>query len=217
MRGANMFVVYTSTDGSNVTISQRSASGHDMPTEVSPSTLTLRKGSGVQNNTMTANIRCSGYIYWTGGTTDPTNSSSDRIYAYKDDSGLATNDASTSIQQHDGHGSLQLDLTQARGGSSQNPFLDAQTSNNADISGATTTPSSGDRDSNSSLSTSQDKILHIHASLAGIAFVALFPGGAILIRLAKFKAAIWIHAAMQVLAYIVFIVAAVLGIYLSIN
>ncbi|KAK4554555.1 hypothetical protein LTR86_008410 [Recurvomyces mirabilis] len=223
MRGANMFVVYTSADGGNVTISQRSASGHNMPTEVSQSTVTLLEGSGVQGNTMTANIRCTGCTSWSGGTMNPTDSSSNWIYAYKEGSALATNDAATSIQQHDEHGSLQLDLTQARGGSSQNPFLAAQTSNTTNTSGTsgttTTTQSGGGGGgaSSSSSNNSQNTILLVHASLAGIAFVALFPGGAILIHLANFKSAIWIHAAIQALAYIVFIAAAGLGIYLAVN
>ncbi|KAK3678334.1 hypothetical protein LTR78_001631 [Recurvomyces mirabilis] len=226
MRGTNMFVVYTSADGGNVTISQRSASRHNMPTEVSQSTVMVLEGSGVQGNTMTANIRCTGCTSWSGGTMNPTDSASNWIYAYKEGSALATNDAATSIQQHDEHGSLQLDLTQATGGSSQNPFLAAQTSNatnTSGTSGTTTTTQSGGGggggggESSSSSNNSQNIILLVHASLAGIAFVALFPGGAILIRLANLKSVIWIHAAMQALAYIVFVAAAALGIYLAVN
>lgn len=58
MAGSNMFVVYTSADGNNVTISPRSASGHNMPTLNSNTQVELLEGSGVANGVMTANVKC---------------------------------------------------------------------------------------------------------------------------------------------------------------
>jgi hypothetical protein len=54
-----------------------------------------------------------------------------------------------------------------------------------------------------------------HATLAGLAFVIFFPFGAIAIRLASFTGVVWFHAAFQVFAYIVYIIAFGLGISLA--
>lgn len=58
MKGSNMFLVYTSSGGSNVTLSPRSASGEVMPRFNSNAQVTLLEGSGVSNGIMTANIKC---------------------------------------------------------------------------------------------------------------------------------------------------------------
>lgn len=58
MAGSNMFVVYTSADGNNVTLSPRSASGYNMPTLNSDTQVELLEGSGVSNGVMTANVKC---------------------------------------------------------------------------------------------------------------------------------------------------------------
>ena len=58
MSGSNMFVVYTSADGKNVTLSPRSSSGYDMPTLNSDVQVELLEGSGVSNGIMTANVKC---------------------------------------------------------------------------------------------------------------------------------------------------------------
>lgn len=58
MAGSNIFVVYTSADGSNVTLSPRSASSYVMPTFNSAAQVELLEGSGVSNGVMTANVKC---------------------------------------------------------------------------------------------------------------------------------------------------------------
>jgi hypothetical protein len=58
MSGANMFLVYTNAAGTNVTLSPRTASGHNTPTSNSNAQVTLVEGSGVSNGIMTANVRC---------------------------------------------------------------------------------------------------------------------------------------------------------------
>lgn len=58
MSGSNMFLVYTNSDGSNVTLSPRSASGYTTPSLNSNTQVTLLEGSGVSNGVMTANVKC---------------------------------------------------------------------------------------------------------------------------------------------------------------
>jgi len=61
----------------------------------------------------------------------------------------------------------------------------------------------------------QRTMLIAHGVLASLAFVILFPMGSIAIRLASFPGIIWIHAIFQVVAYLIYIVAAGLGLYLA--
>lgn len=58
MSGAQMFVVYTSASGDNVTVSPRLGSGHSTPRFNSDAQVTLLDGSGVSNGQMTANFKC---------------------------------------------------------------------------------------------------------------------------------------------------------------
>jgi hypothetical protein len=54
----------------------------------------------------------------------------------------------------------------------------------------------------------------VHGILAAMAFVILFPVGAMTMRLVPGRAALWLHAITQVVSYIIFIAAVGLGIWL---
>lgn len=54
-----------------------------------------------------------------------------------------------------------------------------------------------------------------HGVLASLAFVIFFPFGAISIRLFSFPGLLWFHAVVQVVAYLLFIAAFGIGIYLA--
>lgn len=58
-------------------------------------------------------------------------------------------------------------------------------------------------------------MLIAHGVLAALAFVILFPAGAIAIRLASFPGVVWFHAVFQVFAYLVYIAAFGLGVYIA--
>lgn len=53
-----MFLVYTSSSGSNVTLSPRTASGYNPPSVNGDADVTLLEGSGVTDGVMTANVKC---------------------------------------------------------------------------------------------------------------------------------------------------------------
>ncbi|EFX00539.1 integral membrane protein [Grosmannia clavigera kw1407] len=62
-----------------------------------------------------------------------------------------------------------------------------------------------------------EKAIHyrtVHGILASLAIVVLMPVGAILMRIIPGRFAIWIHAIAQVLAYLLFVAGAALGLYL---
>jgi hypothetical protein len=61
----------------------------------------------------------------------------------------------------------------------------------------------------------QKRMIVAHGILAALAFVVLFPAGAISIRLCNFPGIIWLHAAFQVFAYIVYLAAFGLGVYIA--
>ncbi|KAK5116384.1 hypothetical protein LTR62_007931 [Meristemomyces frigidus] len=56
-----------------------------------------------------------------------------------------------------------------------------------------------------------------HATLATLSFAFLFPLGGILIRLTSWRGTWWIHALVQGFAYLLYIIAFGLGLYLSLN
>jgi hypothetical protein len=58
MANANMFVVYTSSGGSNVTLSPRTTSSYQAPSHNGDAQVVLLEGSGVSNGVMTANVKC---------------------------------------------------------------------------------------------------------------------------------------------------------------
>jgi hypothetical protein len=61
----------------------------------------------------------------------------------------------------------------------------------------------------------QGMMLIAHGVLASLAFVILFPAGSIAIRLASFPGVVWLHAAFQVFAYLIYIAAFGIGVYLA--
>lgn len=58
------------------------------------------------------------------------------------------------------------------------------------------------------------RLVAVHGGLAAVAFVALFPLGAILMRVVTGRLAWKVHAAVQMLGYLVYIIGAAIGLYL---
>lgn len=233
MAGSNIFVIYTSANGQNVTLSPRLGKGHVEPQHDTAAQVTLLDGSGVSNNVMTANVRCSNCQSWSGGTMDFTASTANWIYGHKSGSSLNTDDVAADISQHDDAEPFEWVLAEAKGGDSVNPFVSSASttaSPSGSPSGSPSQPTGTSRprptDSGSTtLSYSNapfggdyamgDRIITAHGTIAGIAFVTLFPTGGILIRLANFTGLVWVHAAIQLIAYGFYIVAFAMGIYLA--
>lgn len=216
MAGANIFVVYTSADGQNVTVSPRLGTGHVEPQHNSDAQITILEGSGVTNGVMTANVRCSSCNTWSGGSMDFSTSSASWIHAAKSGPAMATDDVAASISYHDSASPFDWDMATAKGGSSVNPFASTTESGSSTPTNTTSntfflgysTPFGGDM----SLG---DRVQRAHGVLAALAFVVFFPIGGILIRIANSTGLIWIHAAIQAFAYAIYIAAFGLGIYLA--
>jgi hypothetical protein len=308
MSGSNMFIMYKSADGNNVTVSPRSSSGHSQPQLDSSADISLLEGSGVDGDTMTANIRCGSCA----GKTDFSASSASWIYATASGSPIQSDSLDESISQHgNDFGSFTWDYSKAKGGSEVNPFLIASSSSDsgsgssaattgsgaatctpapsktlASVSGtsgcptawpteyssswptarptwaadcsiegfgrgsswptdapwrnnekrdlpvcedgassASGTSGSGSSSSNSlsqngrsgAFGSSRETMLLAHGAMASLAFVGLFPIGGILIRVASFTGLVWVHAALQIIAFLVYIAAFGIGIWIAIN
>ncbi|KAH7048254.1 hypothetical protein B0J12DRAFT_711210 [Macrophomina phaseolina] len=123
MSGSQIFVMYTSANGDNVTISPRLGMGYNMPQFITGSHITLLEGSGIFNGQMTVNARCSSCQSWSGGSMEFTASSATWIYASRSGAPLNSDNQSEIIAQHgQSYGSFNWDFRTAKGGSSMNPF-----------------------------------------------------------------------------------------------
>jgi len=118
-----MLIVYAA-DSSNVTVSPRLGTGHVEPQFNSDASIFVLEGTGIgSDGSLVANIRCDTCLSWSGGSMDPTSTSSSWIYAYKSGSAIDSTSSSADISQHDGTGQFNLNLVQGTGGSSSNPFV----------------------------------------------------------------------------------------------
>lgn len=223
MAGSNIFIMYTSADGQNVTVSPRLGVGHVEPEHDSSDTaqITLLEGSGVSNGKMVANVRCSNCNSWNGGTMDFRGSNAQWIYAAKRGSALNSDDLGEELSQHDINDEFTWDFSSAKGGNDVNPFVaaassgtpnGANTSNTPNTSNTTTTTSSS---LGYSVPSNINQIMMAHGILASLAFVILFPVGGMLVRLANFSGFVRVHICIQLLAYAVFLAAFGLGAYMS--
>ena len=166
MQGSNIFIMYQDGQG-NVTVSARPGTGHSEP-EYDSSTasqLTLLSGSGVDGDTMVANVQCADCQSWSGGTLDVASSGTSWIGAWKEGSSLASTSLSQSISYHDASSEFNLDLTQASIDSDSNPFVGT----------AATTPTTGS--SGSMMVRPSQTIIWAHGLGMAIAFAVLYPLG----------------------------------------
>lgn len=230
MSGSNIFVVYTSANGKNVTVSPRLGTGYAEPQHDTNAQIQVLAGSGVSNGVMTANVKCSNCNSWSGGSMDFSGSSASWIYGYKSGSQLKSDDPGASIRQHDQSDSFKWELSKAKGGDDVNPFVSnaaattrasagtgAATATSMSSGGVTTDTGSATfgNSSDGGSASKTDTLITAHGVLASLAFVALFPIGSILIRIASFTGLIWVHAVFQLVAYGIYIVAFGMGVYLA--
>jgi hypothetical protein len=242
MSGANMLVVYAA-DSSNVTVSPRLGTGHVEPDFNSDANIAVLDGTGISSDgTLVANIRCDTCLSWSGGSMDPTDTSSSWIFAHKSGDDLDATSQSAQISQHDSTGGFTLDLTTGTGGSSSNPFVASSASASASASAssggasqtasgttatasaastsgvsaplASTDPSSTSSGA-SSVSEPNHQIRVAHAVIMPLVFVVLFPLAALTLYLPYSQKVRHIHAPLQVLSLILMVVGFGLGVELA--
>lgn len=222
MSGSNIFVMYADGNG-NVTVSPRLGEGHVEPEHDTAANIAVLDGSGIVNGRMVANVRCDNCESWQGGSMDFTSSSGGWIYASLPGNPIDLTSLTAEIEEHQAHGAFTWNFSQAQGGSDVNPFVNSD--DGSAVSPDTGSSSSGDDDGsggNTVVTSSEDSepsnmMVTAHGALASIAFLALFPSGAIFIRIPALSrfGGVWMHAAIQIIAYCTYIAAAGLGIYIA--
>ncbi|KAL4887885.1 CBD9-like protein [Aspergillus ambiguus] len=206
MAGSNMFVVYSSSSSTNVTLSPRSGKGHVEPKFNPDAQVTLLSGSGVRDNVMTANVRCDNCLNWQGGSMNATSTSAPWLYAYKNGQSLNSNSVSEDIHFHDGYGGQYVDLSRAKT-NSDNPFL------NYDPSSATTSAAGPNAAGGSNMMA----MLIAHGFLMSFAFVLLFPLFSLLVPLPIPISVAKVHAPLQLFTLSVAIAGMGLGINIAVK
>ncbi|KAJ5798627.1 cellobiose dehydrogenase [Penicillium pulvis] len=206
MQGANIFIVYASADGNNVTVSPRAGVEHVEPLYNSQARLSVLDGSGISNGIITANIRCESCITWSGGHEDTTALSSPWVWAFKYGNPLQTNSLSAPIIIHDVSGVAALNLQKAIGGTSENPFLGP----------SSTTNSSGQVVSSDNSPSIQKKRI-AHAVIMITAFVVMFPSFALVLHAFPSHSIVWVHAFLQLSTLALAIAGLGLGISMAIE
>ncbi|EOD49164.1 putative integral membrane protein [Neofusicoccum parvum UCRNP2] len=216
MSGSHIFVVYTSADGNNVTVSPRLGTGHNTPQFNSDTQITLLEGSGVANGQMTANVRCANCQSWSGGSMDFTSSSASWIHASKSGSALNSDDQSASISQHgNDYGSWDWDFTSAKGGSSVNPFASGTATTTGTSSGTQSCvprPTSTGSGSGSGSDSSDDDVNYCAPGQTSGSGATQIGGGAALEAIKRAQRMQTAHAVLACLAMVIFFPAGAISI-----
>lgn len=134
--------------------------------------------------------------------------SSEWIWAHKTGAAVSSDSIDANIEFHDEFGLANLNLQTATGGESANPFLTA---------GSVSTPSqtsSGTSDSGTGPSDSA-RVSISHGVLASLAYVILFPSGAIAIRIFSFRNLLWLHAGWMVGTYLIVLASLGMGVWMA--
>lgn len=195
MAGATIFAVYTDGKG-NVTVSPRDGTGHFEPQHSTTKTVTLLAGSKADATTVVANFKYSADEVLL----QVQSASSPFIGSWKEGPAFNTADLAQSLAQHDDHSIYTLDLLNANVGESQNPFLGAvavQPVGQPSQAGAGPDIALGKR------------LLKAHGILMGLAWLIVFPAGAILMRLRW--GGVWAHVFIQVVGTSMVIAAFAIG------
>jgi Cytochrome domain of cellobiose dehydrogenase/Eukaryotic cytochrome b561 len=223
MSGANMFVIYASSDN-NVTVSPRLGAGHAMPQFNPDAQISVLEGTGVAGDgSLVANIRCDTCLSWGGGETmDPTDSSSSWIFAYQSGDAMSSDDTSAAISLHDSNSGFNLDLTQGTGGASENPLIPAQSTGTgaapSATSGVSVPVASSGSDSSSASSEVSDNtgmVRKSHAVIMSLIFLIFFPLGALMLYLPYSHKVRFVHAPLQLISLVLLIVGLATGVVLG--
>ena len=201
MNGALMFVMYTSIDGRNVTVSPRLGLGHAEPHYTSAVGVALLEGSGIQEDghTMVANFRCSHCYSWDHGSLAVTSKSQPMIYAIgPPDQNIQSSSVMQNINQHIALGMFNMDLSAASGVGG----VPAPTNQQVGVSGVEEEGDVGGPGSG------------MHALFMVGSFVVLFPAGYLFLRLFE---RLWVHVAFQSLGLFAVLLGAASGIAISVR
>ena len=159
-----------------------------MPLATEQESIVLLNGSGVEDGRMIANL-----LYTNPGDFG-TSGSSDWIMAMKQGTPLDSTDPDESISQHDSYSDFSVDLAQALVASDVNPFAESNANGNGNGNPDDAAPGGVTKKDSSP----NDNLILAHGVILTVVFVAIYPLGAILMRLfGKW----YIHAGWQMIGF----------------
>ncbi|MCJ1290479.1 hypothetical protein MMC34_002017 [Xylographa carneopallida] len=192
MEGSQMFLVYTSTSGNNITFSPRLASSHKEPSYSSAIKVSLLEGSGLINGSYVVNAHCQNC----SASLNLESTSEPWIYAKGPSNSFRGDSPSDSIQRHVEYGRFTMNMVQAYGAAA----IPTNVSTNSGA--AEVGPPSSDN----------DYTAIAHAVFTCIAFVIVMPLGVVFLRILERVRWHWLN---QLLALSMALIGLVIGIYLS--
>jgi len=138
MRGALIFVIYSSADGKNVTLSPRIGTGNVEPQYESSIKVEVLEGTGIEDEKWIMNFVCHNCREWDGGSLDVTSDDELFIFARGGGDAVSSDEPDAGIYQHITRGNINIDLAGAALAVQSNPFLDDNSNsdggNNTDTS-----------------------------------------------------------------------------------
>lgn len=147
-----------------------------------------------------------------------TATSSNWIWAYKRGTAVNSDSVSASVSQHTENGGTSFNLVNAAGGSNSNPFLaTAASATSSSLSSAPSDSSPSGSSSGGSEPSDNNLVVMAHGILTPIAFVVMFPLGAISIRLLSFNGIVWFHAGWMVFTYIMVLASMGMGVWIAVT
>lgn len=168
------------------------------------------------SNILLTDITGSNCKTWTGGSMSFTDASSEWIWAYKKGSAISSDSLTIALTQHSKYGTTTLNLQNAVGGTSANPFLSTvPASSSTSSGGSSNSGSSGGQESTDAPSSTYPTVLLAHAVVACLAFALFFPLGAMGIRALSIKNMVWLHAGWMIFTWFIAIIGMGLGIWLA--
>ncbi|KAI9726115.1 MAG: hypothetical protein M1834_009412 [Cirrosporium novae-zelandiae] len=197
MKNALILLAYKSSNGKNVTLSPRVASGHSEPSYDSSLRVTALLGTGLQDNLMVVNGRCSNCREWKEGSLDVTSTAQSMIWAVGPDNDLQSNSMTAGIQRHDAFGIFTMDLKAATG-----------------EGGIPASANSNDGATSLEVSSDGDKKTALHGALMLAVFIIIFPLGVFCLRIME---KVMLHWIVQSLAIVIGLAAAAFGIASSLQ
>jgi Cytochrome domain of cellobiose dehydrogenase len=219
MANSLMLIAYPASDGKNVTVSPRLASGDTEPTYTSNVTVQLLGGSEVttspdgSNNTLTVNGLCMNCRSWSGGSIDVTSKAQKMIFAYGPYVGNPDS-VNADLRMHSADGVFTMDLIAATGPGGLPVITDRANNGATEISFSSTHYFAGPIHGKS-LCLEDCVLAMLNRDLACImvlTFVGLLPVGTLILRVMGWTK---VHGINQTFASILGLIGAGLGIYIG--
>lgn len=220
MRNTRMLIAYVSADGHHLTNTARMAKGHSEPEWESDIII-----EGVYNDTyapysntlspdgiMITHAVCRNCSSWAGGSIDTTSTTQPFIFALGPNATLHSDDPNAALRIHEFHGNFQLDMTVATNSSGAYGRVPAPQDPGLQVGDSFWAFANYFSSNTYNTGTDAEWAGIVHAVFMCLAFLLVFPLGAVLLRLMR---RVMVHAAIQAVGVGLVVIGVGLGVYAS--